>query len=31
MGLIQLFPHGNHPLLGLRQTELAFRQIKEFF
>jgi len=25
------FPQNYHPLLGLRQTELAIRQIKEFF
>jgi aspartate--ammonia ligase len=25
------FPQAYHPLLGLRQTELAIRQIKEFF
>jgi aspartate--ammonia ligase len=26
-----LFPEGYRPLLGLRQTEIAIRQIKEFF
>lgn len=26
-----LFPEDYHPLLGLRQTEIAIRQIKEFF
>jgi aspartate--ammonia ligase len=31
MDLIQVFPQDYHPLLGLRQTELAIRQIKEFF
>src|SRR4030043_2046662 len=25
------FPQDYHPLLGVRQTELAIRQIKEFF
>jgi aspartate--ammonia ligase len=31
MDLFQVFPQDYHPLLGLRQTELAIRQIKEFF
>ncbi len=31
MDTINLFPEDYHPLLGLRQTELAIRQIKEFF
>jgi aspartate--ammonia ligase len=31
MDLIQIFPQNYQPLLGLRQTELAIRQIKEFF
>ena len=26
-----MFPEGYHPLLGVRQTEIAIRQIKEFF
>lgn len=31
MELSNIFPQDYHPLLGLRQTELAIRQIKEFF
>ena len=31
MDVLNEFPEDYHPLLGLRQTELAIRQIKEFF
>ena len=31
MDVFNEFPEDYHPLLGLRQTELAIRQIKEFF
>jgi aspartate--ammonia ligase len=31
MESLNFFPKDYHPLLGLRQTELAIRQIKEFF
>ncbi len=31
MDVLNMFPEDYHPLLGLRQTELAIRQIKEFF
>ena len=31
MDVPMIFPDDYHPLLGLRQTELAIRQIKEFF